>query len=153
MSHANSHEKRKAEIGGIVKAVISGHTNKTSNYICVLQASKDATQALHFPAKLEIGLAAETQVWPTVNTSGMSFSFRSRRGGGGAQDAAPMQGNKVHSTTSWPLAYGAMPPRRGAIGPPRDLAFRRSPTDGHGTTAQATVATTNQDGLTAGIGA
>jgi hypothetical protein len=45
----------KWKLGGIVKAVISGRANKMSNYICVLQVSKDATQALHFPAKLGIG--------------------------------------------------------------------------------------------------
>jgi hypothetical protein len=49
------------------------------------------------------------------------------------------------------LADGALPPRHGATGPPRDLAFRRSPTNGHGTTGPATVATTNQGGITAGM--
>jgi hypothetical protein len=53
--HVDSHKNWKAEIGGIVKAVISSYTNETSNYICVSWASKDAMQALHFPAKLGIG--------------------------------------------------------------------------------------------------
>jgi hypothetical protein len=44
----------KQKLGGIVKAVISGRTNKMSNYICVSRASKDTTQALHFLAKLGI---------------------------------------------------------------------------------------------------
>jgi hypothetical protein len=44
----------KRKLVGIVKAVIAGCTNKMSNYICVLRASKDAAQALHFPAKLGI---------------------------------------------------------------------------------------------------
>jgi hypothetical protein len=44
----------KQKLGGIVKAVISSRTNKTSNYICVLRVSKDATQSLHFPIKLGI---------------------------------------------------------------------------------------------------
>jgi hypothetical protein len=80
----------------------------------------------------------------------MNFSFRGRRGGG-AQGAAPTQGDEVRSMTLWSLVNGAMPPRHGAIGPPRDLAFRRSPTNGHETTRQANVATTNQDVMTAGM--
>jgi hypothetical protein len=84
------------------------------------------------------------------NTFGMKFSIRGSRGGG-AQDAAPTQGNKVRLTTSWSLADRVLPPRHGAIGPPRDLGFRGSPTNGHGTTGQATVATMNQDRMMAGM--
>jgi hypothetical protein len=45
---------RKRKLGGMVKAVILGRTNKTLNYVCVSRVSKVATQALHFPAKLGI---------------------------------------------------------------------------------------------------
>jgi hypothetical protein len=42
------------KLGDIVKAVLLCSPNKMSNYICVSRASKDSTQAVHFPAKLEI---------------------------------------------------------------------------------------------------
>ncbi len=61
------------------------------------------------------------------------------------------QGDEVRLTTSWSLADGVLPPRCGTIGPPRDLVFGWSPTNGHGITGHATVATTYLDGMTAGI--
>jgi hypothetical protein len=126
-------------------AAITGRTNTTKSHSCVLRLSNNAST---LPHKSGDQVIRRRMGWADGKPLRDEFQLQ-RQARGGTQDAAPTQGNKVCLTTSWLLANGALPLRHGAIGPPRDLAFRQSPTNGHRTTRLATVATTNQGGMMA----
>jgi hypothetical protein len=79
----------------------------------------------------------------------MNFSFRGRHGVG-AQDAAPTQGDKVHLATLWSLANRALPPPAWGHRPTKRSCVQVEP-HRWAWDNQATVTTTNQDGMTAGM--
>jgi hypothetical protein len=71
------------------------------------------------------------------------------RGGGAGHGPHPGQQGTLDNIMV--IGQWGAAPRHGATGPPRDLAFRQCPTNGHGTMGQLTVATTNQDRMMAGM--